>query len=119
MNFKHYFRGRGSTSFAKIDPYKRTYEAQPKIAGFYKKACNLVIAEVVIIQIKGSKNGQPLCSYHNQDRKVRSKHGGIKSPVFIGIMKYQSFICKFCDNFLSLHKTPKQKEEYLTVFMNT
>ena len=31
-------------------------------------------------------------------------------------MKYQSYIFKFYDNFLSLHKTPKQKEEYLVVF---
>ena len=39
INFKHYFRGRGSTSFAKINPSKRTFQAQPKIV------------EVVIIQI--------------------------------------------------------------------
>ena len=32
-------------------------------------------------------------------------------------MKYQSYVCKFYDNFLSLHKTPKQKEEYFVVFI--
>ena len=30
-------------------------------------------------------------------------------------MKNQSYICKFYDNFLSLHKTPKQNEEYFIV----
>ena len=78
--------------------------------------CNTVIVKVVIIQIwpiwiiqiKRFKTGKQLCSYHNEDRKVPGKHGGIKSSVLLVIMKNQSYIYKFYDNFLSLHKTPKQ-----------
>ena len=61
--------------------------------------CNTVIVKVIIIQtwtiwiiqIKRSKTGWQLCSYNNQDRTVPSKHGGIKSPVFIGHHKVPKF----------------------------
>ena len=54
--------------------------------------CNIAVVQVVIIQIwpistiqvKRPKTGWKLCSYHNEDRKVPGKHGGIKSSVFIG-----------------------------------
>ena len=52
-----------------------------------------------------------MCSYHNKDRKLPGKHGSIKSSVFIGYHEEW----KFYDNLLSLHKTPKQKEEHLIV----
>ena len=58
MNFKHYFRGKGSTRFS-------IYNLQ----------------------------------------------------FLSAIMKYQSYILKFYDNFLPLNKTPKQKKEYLTVLI--
>ena len=51
MNFKQYIWGRGSTSFQKLTYKIRTFQAQPKITGSYKKVCNTVIVRVVIVQI--------------------------------------------------------------------
>ena len=125
MNFTHYSWAGVALALPKLTHKKEHFRLSQKLLALIKKACNTVIVEVVIIQswtiwiiqIKGCKSGWQLCSYHNQDRKAPSKHGDIKSPVFIGIIKYQSFICKFYDILFSLRKTPKQKEEYLKVFI--
>ena len=81
-----------AVGFQKLTYKIRTFQAQPEITCSYKKVCNTVIVQVItiqiwtiwIIQIKISKSGLKLCSYHNQDRKVPGKHGGTKYPVFFG-----------------------------------
>ena len=77
----------------------RTFQVYPKLTGSYKMLCNTVIVKVVIIQIwtiwtiqiKRSNTAYQLRSYHIQDRSVPDKHGGIKSPVFIGHHEVSKF----------------------------